>query len=166
MPKLLVARFSEDSISQFRAAARVRNDDAWRLASAGRGAAAIYLWGHVAEMLLKAAWFSLIGYRPDRAIRLVDLRKAIEAARNECGFTWAGNFHNISHWARLLVQHRIGLGRGYSAPVFGLEVQHHSQRVYDRWREVLRYKKNRAYAFEVNAVARSTEWFLSNSSQL
>ena len=80
MPKLLVDRFTADSVGQFRAAAHIRNEDAWRLATSGRGSAAIYLWGYAAEMLVKAAYFHLIGFAENRAISLPDLLQVKENA--------------------------------------------------------------------------------------
>lgn len=101
MPKLLVERFTDDSVAQFRAAAHVRNEDAWRLATSGRGAAAIYLWGYVAEMTVKAAWFDLIGFPESKAISISDLRSAVRLATGNYRISWQGNLHNIFHWAEL-----------------------------------------------------------------
>lgn len=166
MPKLLIHRFAEDSISQFRIAARIRNEDAWRLASAGRCAAAIYLWGYVSEMTLKAAWFALIGFPESRSISPSDLRSARMMAVGTYGIPWAGNLHAVCHWAHLIITHRIALGHSYFDPGFHIQVIEHSQRVYERWRETLRYKKNRAYPFEVRVVSESAEWLLLNSPRL
>ncbi len=130
MPKLLVDRFAEDSINQFRAAARIRSDDAQRLAGSGRGAAAVYLWGYVAEMVLKAAWFRLIGYADDRPISLADLRQAV----GQYHIPGRHNLHDVELFAGLLVQ-----------------------------RETLRYKRNRPYPYEVEIVAESAGWLLSNA---
>jgi hypothetical protein len=133
-----------------------------RLAAQGHGTAAVYLWGYVAEMTLKAAWFTLLGFPETRTITFQDLHSAVQLARNY-GIAWPGrNFHALSHWAQLLVQHRIVVKGGYPDPQFGASVQEHCDRIYDRWQETLRYKRNRAYVFEVQAVADSTEWLLSN----
>ena len=166
MPKLLVDRFTDDSVGQFRAAAHVRNEDAWHLATSGRGAAAIYLWGYAAEMLVKAAYFHLIGFPENKAISLSNLYQAKTVATGTYGISWTGNLHNVLHWAELLTQHRIALRRNYADSGFGLQVLDRCQRVYERWREMLRYKKNRAYPFEVNAVCAATQWLLSNALRL
>lgn len=168
MPKLLASRLGEDTIEQFRAAASIRYEDAWELFRNGRGTAAIYLWGYVAEMTLKAAWFRLIGFGDTQAILAKDLRDAVHMARTLHGIAWpqAGQYHALFHWARLLTEHRRHLRRTYADPALGRSVLVHSQRVYERWRETLRYKRNRAYRFEVRTVAESTQWLLTNSPRL
>jgi len=130
VPKLLVDRFTNDSVGQFRAAAHIRNEDAWHLATSGRGAAAIYLWGYAAEITVKAAWFDLVGFPKNRAISLSDLRQAKSLATATYGLSWTGNLHNVRHWAELLIQHRIALRRSYADPGFGLQVLDNCQRVY------------------------------------
>ena len=136
------------------------------MANSGHGAAAIYLWGYVGEMTLKAGWFRLIGFAEHQTIRTSDLQNAVSTAQSH-GIAWPGkNLHSLSHWAELLVQHRIQLGRAYSPPAFGVEVVEHSQRIYQHWRETLRYKINRPYASEVRAVRESAQWLLANSLRL
>ena len=91
---------------------RIRNEDAWRLAAAGRGAAAIYLWGYAAEMTLKAAWFTLIDFRQDRAIKRKYFQTALRSAQ-DYAIALHPNLHDLPNWAQLLMQHRIVLGRVY-----------------------------------------------------
>ena len=76
MPRRLVARCQPDSIDEFRASAQQRWTDAVRLIQVDRGTAAIYFSGYVVEMLLKAAYFELIGYQFRQPIRLPDLNAA------------------------------------------------------------------------------------------
>ncbi|MGD0518442.1 MAG: hypothetical protein ABSA26_12975 [Thermoguttaceae bacterium] len=166
MPRLLVARFIEDSVSQFRASAKIRNEDAWELYDRGRFTAAIYLWGYAVEMILKSAWFSnVLDYDENRAIKIQDLDQARNIAKNNYGISW-NNLHDIEGWAQLIVAHRIKIGCIYSDPGFYTQVGIQSQRVYLRWREILRYKKNRAYHFEANIVADSANFFLVNTYSL
>src|SRR6202008_2021190 len=68
MPRRLIDRCQPDSIREFRASARQRYEDGLALAGAGNRTAAIYLWGYVAEMTLKAAYFSLFGLAEHDAI--------------------------------------------------------------------------------------------------
>ena len=63
MPRRLVDRCQADSIREFRASARQRYEDGLALAGAGKGTAAIYLWGYASEMTLKAADCMLAGLR-------------------------------------------------------------------------------------------------------
>lgn len=168
MPKLLVERFTEDTIRQFRAAAEMRNEDAWQLARAGRRAAAVYLWGYVAEMTVKAAWFALNRFALDRPITPRDLNSAVALAQGAYGIAWPhhGRLHAVSHWAELLIRHRIALGQPYADPAFGAVLLSETRRICDRWRETLRYKKNSPYVFEVRAVAASVAWLLDKSRVL
>jgi hypothetical protein len=69
-------------------------------------------------------------------------------------------------WGQLLVQYRIVLGRPYTSAPFANNVVEHSKRIYDRWRESMRYKKNVAYLHEVRAVADSVNWLLVNRHHL
>jgi hypothetical protein len=130
LPRLLVNRLKRDSISQFRSAAHLRNREASHLADSGHGAAAIYLWGYAAEMVLKAGWFQLIGFPKDRLIAREDLHSAVERAK-DLAIQFV-NLHDLFHWAQLLVEHRIDLGCAYSPPTFADEVVNHSNRVYQR----------------------------------
>ncbi len=159
MPRLLVKRLGDDTINRFRAAAVARNLEAEYLARAGHGTTAIYLWGYAAEMTLKAAYFSLLGFDGQQKITRADLEAAKNAAKRNYQID-LGNFHNVFHWAKLLIQDRIALGQGYARPGFGLEVAKRSESVHFRWRETLRYKTNRPYAFEVKAVRESARWLL------
>ena len=137
------------------------------LAAVGRRTGAIYLWGYTAEMTLKAAYFSLIGMAETDAITWRGhLLPAIDQGRN-MGIAWPGQGgHNVRAWAELLVAERAtSAATEYPAP-FGLEVQRRGQRFEPLWREILRYRGNRAYLHEVKQVRESAEWLLIHSNQL
>jgi hypothetical protein len=166
LPKLFVERFTEDTIEQFRVAAKMRYDEGWKLALSGHRTAAIYLWGYAAEVTLKTAWFSLIGFPERKGITRNDLRGAVSIATSY-GIPWPGGaFHNLFAWAQLLARHRISLGRRYPGARFENDMLARSQRIHDRWRETMRYKKNVVYAHETQAVADSTNWLLANRDRL
>ena len=96
-------------------------------------------------------------------------RADLEAARNAAKSRYQidlGNFHNVYHWAKLLVYDRIALGQPYARPGFDLEVTRHSESVHYRWRETLRYKANRPYPFEVRTVRHSARWLLYHAPDL
>jgi hypothetical protein len=76
MPVELPQRCNPDSIAEFRRAAKQRYFDGLELATNNRRTAAIYLWGYTAEMLLKAAYFELIGFAEMKPIQLADLQTA------------------------------------------------------------------------------------------
>jgi hypothetical protein len=165
MPKLLVQRIKGDSINQFHEAAIIRDKDAERLLIGGNLSGAVYLWGYVAEMTLKAAWFKLIGFPDSQIIS----RKDLEAARKfatQSNISWPSNFHALDSWANLIIYYRISQGKIYSEPSFSNRVLANSARVYARWRETLRYKKNIPYLSEALIVGDSARWLLNNSKSL
>lgn len=73
----LVARLSpDDTIRQFRAAAKLRRDEASQLGISDCRAGAIYLYGYSAEMLLKSAYFRSIAKQQDDPVGRADLNQA------------------------------------------------------------------------------------------
>ncbi|HVA47790.1 MAG TPA: hypothetical protein VNH11_15585 [Pirellulales bacterium] len=165
MPKPILGRLRPNSVEEFRAAALVRYVEAERLANAGYGTGAIYLWGYAAEMTLKAAYFSLVGFGLRQSIGIADLRVAVERTAPAVGLQWpaAGKLHKVEYWARLLAADRRSYGASYADPQFEQSMISRARCVYDRWRETLRYHKNRAYEHEVRQVYAATRWLLDHS---
>ncbi len=168
MPRRLIERCREDSIREFRLAARRRYDEALVLGAAGQRTGAIYLWGYTAEMILKAGYFSLLGVAEvDSITWRRHLLPAIDRGRL-LGIAWPRQVegHNIRAWAELLVRVRASSpATSYPVP-FGREVQRQGQRLEPLWREILRYRKNESYLHEVTQVRKATEWLLVHSNQL
>ena len=77
MPVRLLKRRRTDSVREFRASARQQFQDGLALAAAGRRTGAIYVWGYCAEMLLKAAYFSVTGVAESVPITWQHLSQAI-----------------------------------------------------------------------------------------
>src|SRR5204863_9101988 len=130
--------------------------DGLALAGAGNRTAAIYLWGYTAEMLLKAAYFSLFGLAEDDRITVHGhIQPAITRGRDDpLRIAWPnqGAVHNVRAWAELLVGVRaLAPGTAYDG-AFAAQVQGCGQRIGQLWRETLRYHKNRAYLYEVRQV--------------
>jgi hypothetical protein len=166
VPRLLVDRFTEDSVEQFRISASIRNEDAWALYYNRRFTAAIYLWGYAVEMTLKTVWFSnVLQYDDGRTIARGDLRNAGDLAKSTYNIAWHG-LHDLKGWAELIVLHRNALGRTYINQQLQNQIQRQSNTAYSYWREVLRYKKNQAYRFEAERIAEIAKWFLLNSRNL
>jgi hypothetical protein len=161
MPKPLHERCKPDSIQEFRKAAVVRCIDAQVLAEAGQRAAAIYLWGYAAEMVIKATYFAAIGYRNQQSITLADLDRAKKHSASLLGVPWSGGLHNIEAWSRLLVNERARLGKPYSV-VLASRIIFHAATLYRYWRETLRYHSNRAWPFEAARAHRSVDWLIEN----
>ena len=168
MPKRLPARWQPESIREFRASARWRFDEGMALAAAGYRSGAIYLWGYSAEMILKAAYFSLLGRAETDSLTWVgDILPAIYAGRaRKIDWPYQGQGHNVRAWAELLVaEHAATPGAAYP-PLFGQEVQACGQSIGQLWSETLRYHKNVAYLYEMNQVREAAEWLLVNSDTL
>ncbi|HYH68906.1 MAG TPA: hypothetical protein VD866_29705 [Urbifossiella sp.] len=166
MPTPLLDRCRPHSVAEFRAAALQRYADGLLLAAAGRRTAAIYLWGYVAEMLLKAGVFALLDGATAKTIPLKDITDAKLLAA-DLGFKWAGNAHNLVGWAELLVRLRSDLpGGAYPNPAFGAGVIARAARVYGLWRETLRYHKNVASAAEAHVVRAAVEWLVATRNRL
>jgi hypothetical protein len=109
MPRKLLGRCRPDSIREFQASAAQRYNDGLTAAAGGRGLAAIYLWGYCAEMLLKSAYFSLLGVPEAAPLEMgVHILPAIQLGRS-LGIAWphAGQGHNVRAWAELSATTRI-----------------------------------------------------------
>lgn len=170
MPRRLLRRCQPDSIREFRASARQRYDDGLTAAAGGRGLAAIYLWGYSAEMLLKAAYFSVLGVGEGTSLQMaVHINPAIQLGRG-LGIAWpqGGQGHNVCAWAELLVLERATHPNPAMAyPVdFGDQVQANGQRISHLWNETLRYHKNKPYSYEITQVREAAEWLIVNSAFL
>ncbi len=166
MPRSLPNRCAPDSIREFRAASQQRFRDAVSLVEKERRTAAIYLWGYCVEMVLKAAYFRLIGYAEDQPITRPDLTGAARSA-SAVGVVWPNpnQLHDLSLWGQLLVFRRTHTATAY--PIrFGSRVLSQSLLVQRVWRETLRYHKNVAYEYEVQKVREAAEWFLSQYHDL
>ena len=104
MPKRLLQRCCpDDHIREFRSAAKRRYEDGLILAASGHGTGAIYLWGYSAEMILKAAYFSVIGLsETDKITWPGHLQPAIQRGRG-LNIAWPnqGAGHNVRAWAEL-----------------------------------------------------------------
>jgi hypothetical protein len=174
LPSLISrSKLVPESISEFRLAARDRFEEAIELAAAGHRTGAIYLWGYAAEMTLKAAYFSLIGFDDSKPIeRKLDLTVAIHRASKAIqGVTDAlldeERGHNVRAWAELLVQVRAddATKTPYAAR-FGREIQTYGQRIEQLWRVTLRYRHVDAYFCEVVQMHEAVRWFLDHAEEL
>ena len=168
MPKRLPDRWRPECIQEFRASAKQRFQDALILATEDRRTGAIYLWGYCAEMLLKAAYFSVIGVSETATITWGgDLSPAIDRGKNIFKISWPNNGkgHNVRAWSELLVQERISQGVPFENP-FALQVQNRGLVIGQLWSETLRYHKNVAYSHEARRVREAAEWLLANSVEL
>ena len=163
MPKRLLSRFQPDSIVEFRAAAMQRSLDALALETGGRRSGAIYLWGYVAEMTLKAAFFEASGVDRFEAIPLKKLREGLATLPGVDG----RQLHHLGLWAQALVRLRGTVpSLLYPDPAFGSVVIAKAQALYGLWRETIRYHKNVAYSHELSRARGAAEWLFLHSPRL
>ena len=164
MPRLLPDRFAPECIREFERAATERYADAGRLADGDRRTGAIYLYGYVVEMLLKAAYFRLIGYGDADPIDFVAMRNAVgespASMASSLGLTGTRNLHDISAWSALIVAFRASRLLLYPDPEFEATLTAHVAVVHDRWSETIRYHKNVAYRHELDRVGAACEWVM------
>jgi hypothetical protein len=152
----LIARIpATHNIREFRLAATLRYNEGRRLVLAGDRLAGIYLWGYATEMLLKAAYFRLIRCGPITAITMADLQPARTYAIG-LGLPF-GNLHDLTGWAALLVEEHRSRGSPYPA-AFARSLTARVRRVYQNWREHLRYRTNLPYVGEVNQTYQIVTW--------
>lgn len=168
MPRVLTLRLGHDSVAEFEAAANQRYYDGLGAATQGRRTAAIYLWGYTAEMIVKAAYFRLIGFAPQQHILFTDLQNARNRG-HQLLIPWPkqGWGHNVAAWSQLVILERAHQPQWlYPNANFGVEFQSRVHPISRLWRETLRYHKNVAYSFEVLHMRECAEWLLTNMNRL
>jgi hypothetical protein len=156
----LIARLpAYHTIREFRAAATLRYHEATRLATGGDRLAAIYLCGYAAEMLLKAAYFRLVGKGPNDSVTMADIQNGKHYANTTLGLGWATNLHDLTRWGQLLIEDRKYRHLPYAA-AFARSLTARLQRIYLNWREHLRYHANRPHQGEVATTLQAVFWLL------
>ncbi len=129
------------------------------LANTGNENVSIYLFGYVAEMLLKTAYFQVI--QLPRSDNIVSSLK--EAQKN--AFWLGGNLHNLRSWVNLLNEVRAFQGIPWH-PVMAASIERHVLIVESHWRESIRYTSFPATATELEEVFTSVDWLRANSEIL
>jgi hypothetical protein len=167
MPQHLLDRLGDECVRQFRIAAADRLNDALALKKAGRRMAGLYLCGYSIELVLKASYFSCVGFTADQLITSQSRRLAMANMRAVTGIN-AQNQHHLIGWANLLVQtratHPVLLPL---KPMIGAEIINRATAVYSHlWREHLRYHCNRPYDYEVDKALECANWYLTHYNEL
>lgn len=129
------------------------------LAGPGSETSALYLLGYVAEMLLKTAYFRVVGIAAGDNIA-PHLRTAHRDAR------WrGGNLHNLQSWFYLLNDVRFFQGNPWN-PVLASRIERHVLTVDAHWRETLRYTPLAATDVELEETLASVDWLLAQYNLL
>jgi hypothetical protein len=160
LTRLAVAEPFETWTGMERAAAQ-RFWDALVLATgeAGHEAGAIYLFGYVAEMLLKTAYFRFIGVPVGQ-----DIAPVLRAVRNHS--LWTGrNLHDLRSWIDFLIDIRQLQGQPLS-PLTAGAIRQRVLAVDAHWRESLRYTPQAATVIELDETFAGVEWLRDNHALL
>jgi len=149
----------DDCIEQYEKAAGEHREIGFEMLALG-SALGVEMLALSVEMVLKAAYFRLIGYAPTRRIGTTDLRDAATDIQILGVSHLAQGFHNLEFWAEGLISlHKAGLpgrlrqGRSYAAvpaqPLPAVEennLRHCAARLMTNWAIGDRYKSLEPYA--------------------
>ena len=147
-------------------AAEKRYYDALELAINGTAysTGAIYLFGYVAEMCLKTAYFQFVGELP--TADLMSKSGPISTAMKSPYFT-GGNkkAHDLVCWANLIIGARRAKNNPLS-PILVTELSYHVDVLANDWTVDLRYKFTNATPLEIEDVLVSVDWLRNNYDSL
>jgi hypothetical protein len=153
-----------ETINGFIAAAGERFAEGTALMERGHGGGAIYLFGYVAELVLKAAAYRQFGYGVATAIKAED-RKAVEDLMKQESLAPKGP-HDILKWAKWLVLKCGSLtGTAYTQE-FGIEIETRADLIDRWWSPSLRYHVVRVAFLDTLVVQSAARWFLDESDHL
>jgi hypothetical protein len=159
MPLPLRSGTGRDTIRKLEAAATRRYAEASRL-SADEPLGALYLFGYVVEIRLKTAYYRLMGLAPDdllddRPAGAIGSPRALAEGqvRTLLGLgPGAPVGHNLNGWVQLIVSARTGHALGPLGADFEKELVDRVGEAAKCWAEFLRYRANRPYNRESEAV--------------
>ncbi|MGH7169959.1 MAG: hypothetical protein ACRELG_06760 [Gemmataceae bacterium] len=166
MPPPGATLYGSDTIAEFERAAQQRFDEGVSLASAGFHGGAIYLHGYVAEMLLKAAAYKLLGLGSSDPVE--EKRPIVEE--------WIAEYvlaakkkprpHDLDAWARWLSYFRTDiLGTPYPLS-FDLDLGSHKDVIERIWMPSMRYHQLSPSVMEAAEVQAAALWFLTQYPNL
>lgn len=138
---------------------RYWNGLALALVGAGSETGALYLTGYAAEMLLKCAYFQMIGVPAAQ-----DIAPHLQGARTHA-FWRGGNLHNLKSWFWLLSDVRFLRGVPWPA-ASAATIERHVMTVDAHRRESLRYTAFVATESELNEAFVGVGWLLTNYDTL
>jgi len=158
----LAFRLGEDSISRFESAAPRRLAEAIHLLEGGKTLAAIYLFGYVAEMCMKAARYRLLGFQTSDEIT-TGMRRMI--AGEDAGLPLNNFPHDLEDEAVRLIYIRKKYAVGFGSQMRA-DIQYHAIKLNSQWRPALRYRSTVPLPVEISSVRESAVWFEENYPKL
>src|SRR5258706_8284928 len=165
MPGVLSRLSTDDSISQFEAAAQQRFEEATLLLYGSRSYAAIYLYGYSIEMWLKAAYFHNEGIIANvtSPIMTADRDRAWRQRTASGAPARQTNKHDLEIWAHLLIYIRrtAGIHPPY-VPLLENTLLSYTRGLRDHWNVEMRYQHASVLPVEVKSVRIAAEWVMMN----
>lgn len=127
---------------------------------------AVYLFGYIAEMCMKSAYFRASGVPATSPVNglLPQLRMAASAATGSRVYA-RSSFHDLDMLCHALVHVRRSVGRPLP-PTVELDLRTHTAMASRRWSTDLRYSPAVIPEADANEGLRAAEWFLDNYVQL
>jgi hypothetical protein len=159
----LAERFGKDRLRAFEHAADRRFEEAEILRANGRYLMAIYLYGYVIEIYLKAACFRFYGCSVSQEIT-EEYRRDVAAKARIYGIDVPGP-HDLLNWARLLVE-SIQTRSRRTNPILLRGVSTQALIAHQHWRPEMRYRATTASEKECEAVRFASDWFAINYTKI
>ena len=153
-----------DTIAAFLAAAPERFAEGTALLDAGHSSGAVYLFGYVGELVIKAVAFRHYGYAPPDEIAKPD-REAIASLMKTRALAPQGP-HDILKWARWVVSMKERL-TGMAYPVqLATAFEYHAAVIDAQWAPGMRYHALSHSFADALSVQQSARWFLTEQPGL
>lgn len=158
---------SPETVQEFEAASQERYLEGLELMLANQCGAGVYLMGYAAEIVLKEAYFRLIGSGlTDRVGTLLPPARTWGRANLPQPISDDESYHSLRFWAALLCARRTGLGKPFP-PAFESELLRTSSRLYVAWWVEMRYHVlSQASLGDARDVYNDVTWIISNRLQL
>jgi hypothetical protein len=160
---------ANETLQDMESAAEDRFWEGWELATQSRHIGALYVWGYVAEMLLKVSAFRVDGASPGEAVapRLGPAKVYGQARFADIAYD---SGHSIEFWAAFLREKRIDASKPLSAVMLS-NLAACTSRIHARWLVSLRYRSlslpplatsSLHFPVEVMNMAEEIGWIRSN----
>jgi hypothetical protein len=153
-----MAGFGPDTIEAFELAARARFEEGTILLNDGYSGGAVYLFGYVAELMLKSTAFRLLGH--GRAVEIASsTRDAVQVMMKMDTLKPRGQ-HDILNWAKWVVLAKPDLtGVAYPTATSAL-IEECANRIDSNWHPDLRYRAQVIPFLTALVVQQAARWLL------
>lgn len=166
MPIRSLFRSVPETILGFEAAAEEKYEDGFNLMATASQGNGVYLMGYAAEMLLKSAYFRVVGLGHNVPITRNELNQARSDANLLMVIADVESFHNVAFWSELIVKKRMQLARSLQ-PSLATELDFRSKRLAQNWFVDMRYHLLQGVVMQdLEDVLDDVVWIKSNHEDL